>query len=246
MDRLDQKIEVVEVAIDDLRANEYNPNQQSVHDFNLLVTSMQGDGFTTPIIANKDGRIIDGEHRWRAAKVLGMVTVPVVYRDYSEAEMRFATIRHNRARGEHDVDMEARVLADLEKVIGTVGIRDELSINAEELAVSMSHLENIPAMHELAQEIIDPIRAGLAEQGLSGDALETVAQRHSLILAKGQMLAQDAVSSHLEANTNYRVEMVFDPTQGDKIKKLLANYPSPKDFILAVCVFAHDRYEDKV
>jgi ParB/RepB/Spo0J family partition protein len=94
------------VDIDRLRPNTYNPNQQTVNDFEMLVESMRDDGFTVPILVNDGGvdpslkdMIIDGEHRWRAGKVLGMKKVPVVWESVDQAGMRIDTLRHNEARG---------------------------------------------------------------------------------------------------------------------------------------------------
>src|SRR5512135_3593876 len=111
-----ERLEVVYVPIDALRPNEYNPNRQSEHDFQLLILSMQQDGFTTPVVANRDGQIVDGEHRWRAAATLGITHVPVVYVDMTPEQMRVSTIRHNRARGSHDVGLEAEVIKDLQRL----------------------------------------------------------------------------------------------------------------------------------
>lgn len=244
-DRLDEKLVIEMTPIDSLKTNGYNPNQQSTHDFQLLVTSMKKDGFTFPIIANRDGRIIDGEHRWRAAQVLGMTQVPVVWKDYTEAEMRVATLRHNRARGEHDVDLEARVLADLEKTLGMAGMEDLLGINAEEMAISLSRVNNAPALEVVAQDLIKDVEAGLAEQGLTGEGLKSVAQRHALVLAKGQMQAEDGQTVSIETGQNYRVELGFDNLQGIFVKKMLSKYPDPKTFIMEVCKFAKAHYQEK-
>ena len=62
-------LEVSYVAHTDVKPNAYNPNRQSEHDFELLLRSMEDNGFTMPILVNKKTmEIIDGEHRWRAAE----------------------------------------------------------------------------------------------------------------------------------------------------------------------------------
>jgi ParB-like chromosome segregation protein Spo0J len=71
-------LKVEYVPIDSVFPNEYNPDRQSEHDFELLCRSVEENGFTTPIV--RDGRkIADGEHRWRAAHVLGYQEIPVVF-----------------------------------------------------------------------------------------------------------------------------------------------------------------------
>ena len=56
------------VPIADIHPNEYNPNRQSPREYELLLRSMEEDGFTQPILVQRGTqRIVDGEHRWRAA-----------------------------------------------------------------------------------------------------------------------------------------------------------------------------------
>src|SRR5690349_8625748 len=102
------------VNIDTLYPNAYNPNRQSDREFELLLKSMEEDGFTTPIVAQSTTKmIVDGEHRWRAAKRLGYKEIPVVLVDMTDPQMRIATLRHNRARGSEDIELTIKVLQDL-------------------------------------------------------------------------------------------------------------------------------------
>lgn len=112
-----ERLEITHVHIDDIHPNDYNPNRQSTHDFELLCRSMEEDGFTTPIIVQrKDNVIVDGEHRWRAAKVLGYTQVPVVFVDMTPEQMRISTLRHNRARGTEDAGLVSEIIRDLQKL----------------------------------------------------------------------------------------------------------------------------------
>ena len=64
-------LEIEYVALTDIQPNDYNPNRQSDHDFELLQRSITEDGFTQPVIAHRATKqIVDGEHRWRAAHSL--------------------------------------------------------------------------------------------------------------------------------------------------------------------------------
>src|SRR5690606_944115 len=75
------------VDVDSVSPNTYNPNRQSEHDFELLVKAMTEDGITQPIIVQRSTRqIVDGEHRWRAAKHLGYTQIPVVFVDMTEEQ----------------------------------------------------------------------------------------------------------------------------------------------------------------
>lgn len=62
-----ERLQVEYVALGSIKPNRYNPNVQSAHDFELLIRSMDEDGFTQPVIVHRDSReIVDGEHRWTA------------------------------------------------------------------------------------------------------------------------------------------------------------------------------------
>ena len=115
-----EALEVVEVAVDLLKPNKYNPNRQDDREFQLLLRSMREEGFTTPIVVNKDNVIVDGEHRWRAANHLGMTAVPVVFVDMSAEQMKISTLRHNRATGSEDLELSVKVLRELED-LGALG-----------------------------------------------------------------------------------------------------------------------------
>jgi ParB/RepB/Spo0J family partition protein len=121
------------VAPSELRPNDYNPNRQTQEEFTMLVSSMTEDGFTTPIIATKDGVIVDGEHRWRAAQELGYEKVPVVRVDMTEAQRRIATMRHNRARGQDDVSEVANLMKGLEAMGALEWAQDALQLSDEEM-----------------------------------------------------------------------------------------------------------------
>jgi len=93
-----------------LRANHYNPNRVFRPEMRLLKLSIIAHGWTQPIVARGDGEIIDGFHRYMLAstdediRALTGGLCPVVYLDGITAEEQMiATIRHNRARGQHGV-----------------------------------------------------------------------------------------------------------------------------------------------
>lgn len=93
-----------------LRANHYNPNRVFGPEMRLLKLSILAHGWTQPIVARRDGEIVDGFHRFTLAstdediQALTGGLCPVVYLDGITAEEQMiATIRHNRARGQHGV-----------------------------------------------------------------------------------------------------------------------------------------------
>ena len=128
-----QQLKVEYVPVSELKPSLYNPNRQTDYEFEMLKASMQEDGFTQPVLAMQDGTIVDGEHRWRAAKELGYKTIPVVKVSMTEAQRRIATMRHNRARGQDDPSQVAELMQDLEKLGALDWAQDALQLSDEEV-----------------------------------------------------------------------------------------------------------------
>jgi ParB-like chromosome segregation protein Spo0J len=148
-----ESLDIQYINVNDIHPNEWNPNRQSEHDFELLLKSMREDGFTQPVVAIKtsDGhvKIVDGEHRWRAAHTLGFDEIPVVITPMTEEQAKIATLRHNRARGSEDVDLTAELLRDLEKLGALDWAQDSLMMDDTEI---QKMLEDIPAPEALAAD----------------------------------------------------------------------------------------------
>lgn len=106
-----------------IRPNDYNPNHQAPPEHQLLKISILSDGWTQPIVCGTDMVIIDGEHRWTVSEdpeifALTNGHVPVVFVDRAHSERMLATIRHNRARGEHAISEMASIVKKLIEVHG--------------------------------------------------------------------------------------------------------------------------------
>lgn len=103
------------VSIDEVYANDYNPNIVAAPEMNLLETSIIENGFCYPIAVIRDENnkycIVDGFHRYTVAKKLNLRKVPVVILKHSIVKRIAATIQFNRARGTHQVlDMSKIVI----------------------------------------------------------------------------------------------------------------------------------------
>lgn len=137
-----QPIDAVEwVDPAELHANDYNPNHVFPPELELLKKSILLSGWTQPIVARHDGEIVDGFHRWTLgtkdeeirAMTGGKVPVVRARSDLTPAEQRMATIRHNRARGEHNVLRMSNIVVSLidehgmerEGVCELLGMEDE-------------------------------------------------------------------------------------------------------------------------
>ena len=97
------------VDIDKVVANDYNPNKVAPPEMQLLKHSIEEDGYTQPIVTYYDKKkdiyiVVDGFHRYRVAKeFLNLKQVPIVTIDKDLENRMASTIRHNRARGTHQI-----------------------------------------------------------------------------------------------------------------------------------------------
>lgn len=107
------------VSVEKVFANDYNPNVVAPPEMELLKLSIESDGFTQPIVVwqhDNGYEVVDGFHRHLVGKELGMSHLPVVVinQDRSEKGDRIAaTIRHNRARGKHQITGMSEIVQEL-------------------------------------------------------------------------------------------------------------------------------------
>jgi ParB-like chromosome segregation protein Spo0J len=115
---------VLSIHIDKIRANTYNPNSVAPPEMKLLEISIWEDGYTMPAVCyylpDEDiYEIVDGYHRYTTLKTSqriferekGMLPVVVINKD--ESNRMASTIRHNRARGSHSIELMSNIVAEL-------------------------------------------------------------------------------------------------------------------------------------
>lgn len=121
----DEPVDCVQwVPVEDVTANDYNPNTVAPPEMRLLAHSIEQDGYTQPVVtcANGERVIVDGFHRRRVCaenprvreRVHGYLPVTTIRGERDALRDRMAaTIRHNRARGVHGVLPMVEVVATL-------------------------------------------------------------------------------------------------------------------------------------
>jgi len=138
---------VLWIKQDAITANDYNPNNVATPEKRLLCKSLELDGFTQPIVVTENVphhyEIVDGFHRHeigthRAAlkrQLKGYLPVTCLRKERKDKIDRMAaTIRHNRARGRHQINAMSEIVRELvllgwdETKIGT-----ELGMDSDEV-----------------------------------------------------------------------------------------------------------------
>jgi len=134
------------VPAEDVAANDYNPNTVAPPEMRLLATSIEEDGYTMPIVTWLDQErreVVDGFHRRRVgvdnqtvrARVRGLLPVTTVNQERIDRGDRIAaTIRHNRARGKHQVQAMSEIVQELARRNWSNGkISKELGMEPDEV-----------------------------------------------------------------------------------------------------------------
>ena len=107
------------VPADKVVFNDYNPNKVAPPEMRLLKHSIEEDGYTQPIVViydkeNDNYVVVDGAHRYRnAVEKFKLPYIPVAIIDKEIKDRMASTIRHNRARGEHNVTQMSNIVAEL-------------------------------------------------------------------------------------------------------------------------------------
>ncbi len=118
---------IVAVPVEKIKANTYNPNSVAPPEMKLLYESIKADGYTMPIVCYHDEAednyiIVDGFHRYRVMlehpdiyeKEGGMMPVSVINKSIDQRMA--STIRHNRARGSHNVELMSNIVRELHEL----------------------------------------------------------------------------------------------------------------------------------
>lgn len=150
-----------------------------------MVESVKEKGVLQPLLVRKkNGRfeIIAGERRWRASKLAGLQTVPVIVKDMDDKEVLEVALVENLLREN---------LSAIEEAEGFQRLIDEFSHTQEALAQivgkSRSHVANTLRLLNLPDSVKDLVREGTLS---AGHARALVGLDNAETLAK-QIVAKD-------------------------------------------------------
>lgn len=119
--------DVIAVPIEKIKPNTYNPNAVAPPEMKLLYESIKEDGYTMPIVCYYNHEkdiyvIVDGFHRYRIMmehrdiyeREKGLLPVSVIKKSIDKRMA--STVRHNRARGSHNVDLMSNIVKELNEL----------------------------------------------------------------------------------------------------------------------------------
>lgn len=148
--------------VDLIRPNRYQPRRRFAEaDLDELSASIRSQGIIQPLLVRKEANgfeLVAGERRLRAAKRVGLVQVPVVLKNVTDAEMLEMSIVENIQREDFNPIEEADAY---HRLITEFGLTQEQA--AERVGKSRSAVTNFLRLRQLS----DPIKASITENQIS-------------------------------------------------------------------------------
>jgi ParB family chromosome partitioning protein len=157
----------VEADIDRLDPNDFQPRGH-VDDARLqeLAQSIRANGIIQPIVVRKQAdrfQIIAGERRWRAAKIAGLLRVPIVVRDVAaggeQSLLEMALIEN----------IQREDLNPIEEALAYRRLADEFHMKQEDIATAVgkdrASVANFVRLLRLPDEIRNEVASGRLSMG---------------------------------------------------------------------------------
>ncbi len=142
---------------EEVEGNNYNPNSVAPPEMKLLIKSIIEDGYTMPIVSFNEGviKIVDGFHRRKSERVskkisestYGYIPLTTIRKSQEDISNRMAsTIRHNRARGSHSIELMQNIISELVSCgMSDAWIMKNIGMGADELL----RLKQLTGLQEL-------------------------------------------------------------------------------------------------
>ncbi len=194
------KEEIIEVNINELRSNPYQPRKSFDEDsLNELANSIKEHGVFQPIIVKKSIKgyeIVAGERRVRASAIAGKMTIPAIVREFNDQEMMEIALLENLQREDLNPIEEALAYQSLMEtrgynheqlaerigksrsyvtnVVGLLNLPDSVKDLVIARKIPMTHARTLSKMKDVAK--IEELADRVINEGLSSYELEEISQ----------------------------------------------------------------------
>lgn len=151
--------------LDLVQPNDWNPNEVPEETMESIRRDFKTEGWLVSMaltVWGKDekgvvqNRIIDGEHRWKAARDVGLVEGPMVFLDgLTRAQAAAITVKLDAKRGEFNIEKLAKVVAEIAAADETTDVvaEGERSMLSLELGIGDDEIDKLKA---IAGEAVPP------------------------------------------------------------------------------------------
>ncbi len=178
-----------DAGLDELSPNPHNPRATfDEEELKSLSESIRQSGVLQPVVVRlKAGamEIVAGERRWRAAKLAGLVRVPIVVREVSDAQMLQVALVENLQRQDLNPIEKARAFRQLLQLNGWS--QDQA---AAALGLARPTVANFLRLLELPADVQDAVARGAISMGHARALLGTTNVATRLLILK-KIVAED-------------------------------------------------------
>ena len=208
--------EVVELPLDELRPNPYQPRKKFDDEaLEELTLSIKEHGVFQPIIVKKTIKgydIVAGERRFRASKKAGLTTIPAIIKDFSDDEMMQISLLENLQRED---------LTAIEEAKAYKAIIDASNITQDELAKrvgkSRSHITNMLGLLKLPTNVQDLVLYNKISMG------------HARVLSKLEDIDKINELAEITMRQDLSVRELEEMTSSSDIKRVSPIVRKPRD-----------------
>lgn len=139
-------VDFIQIPVDQLYANDWNPNVQDDKTFNALVKNIEEIGMVEPVMVvpepsadgEKQYRIISGHHRWEACRILDYTEIPAVIMDgHDEDWQKFQTVRMNVLKGKLDPVKFTKLFDEMAERYGEEATKEAMAFMDEKAFASV-------------------------------------------------------------------------------------------------------------
>lgn len=231
-----QKEEVLQVPLNDLRPNPYQP-RKTFDETSLqeLANSIQQSGVFQPIIIRKSTvkgyEIIAGERRFRASKLAGKETIPAIVREFDEEAMMQIAVLENLQREDLNPLEEAEAYDMLMKNLKLTQVEV-----AERLGKSRPYIANYLRLLTLPTPVKELVQSEILSMGQARTLLGLKDKDSILTVAKR------VVDENLTVRQLEQIVIDLNESKGKQIQKKNRNLVKEKPYYLRE---SEDRLMDK-
>lgn len=215
---MDENFGIVNIPLEELQSNPLQPRgvitPESLVD---LVDSIREHGILEPLVIAKTPagyQIIAGERRWRAAKIVGLKTVPVVVKETSPRGMLEMAIVENVQR----VDLNP-----LERARAFQRLIEEFALSTSEIArrigKSQAYVSNSLRLLTMPDAIKDGLLTGLITEG-HARALAAIGDNR-LIIEAYKIVLRETASVRRAEDLARRIRKEQGTENRDKVGRII-------------------------
>tara|TARA_R110001583_G_scaffold116631_2_gene267420 strand:+ start:4350 stop:5258 length:909 start_codon:yes stop_codon:yes gene_type:complete len=211
-----------DININQLQVGKYQPRREMSSDaLQELANSIHAQGIIQPIVVRETGHqkyeIIAGERRWRAAKIVGLSTIPCLIKNVEDdAAIAIALIEN----------IQRENLNSMEEAIALKRIVDEFELTHQQVAQavgkSRTAVSNLLRLNNLNEDVQILLEHGDLEMG----------HARALLVCEGTLqseLAKTVVSKALSVRETEK--LVKQAQSPEKVKSLLPLCEKTESFV---------------